>query len=125
PRTDQPDRHRVGRQVEARVHRAQRARRLLLVDDDGDVALRRALRDGADVDAGAAQSIEQLGGDAGRAGHRVAHHREDAAVARHVYALDLTLPQLALERLTDDRRGALRLPLLESEADGMLGAALR
>ena len=44
-RPDQADRHRVRRQVEARVHRAQRARRLRLVDDDRDVALGRALRD--------------------------------------------------------------------------------
>ena len=49
-RADQADRDRVRRQVEARMHRAQRARRVLAVDHDRDVALGRALRDRAHVD---------------------------------------------------------------------------
>ena len=124
-RPDQPDRDGVRRQVEAGVHRAERARGLLAVDDHRDVALGRALRDRADVDAGGAERVEQLGGDARRAGHAVADDGEDAAVAGDVDPLDLSLPQLALERLAHDRCGALRLRLFQREADRMLGAALR
>ena len=82
-RPDQSDRDGVRRQVERRVHRAQRPGGVLLLDDDRDVPLRRALRDGAHVDRGLRQRAEDLRRGAGRAGHAVADHREDAAVGRH------------------------------------------
>ena len=61
------------------MHRAQRARRVLAVDDRGDVALGRALRDRADADGRGAERAEHFRGDAVRARHAVADDGEDAA----------------------------------------------
>ena len=101
------------------------ARRLRRVDHDRDVALRRALCDGADVDAGCPERVEQLRRDARCARHAVADHGENAAVAGHVDALDLPLAQLTVEDLSHDRGRAISLRLLEGEADGVLRASLR
>src|SRR5690606_23816324 len=87
---DQAARNGVRREIEARVHRAQRARRMLAVDDGGNVSFRRALSDGAYAYTRRAQRVEDFGGDAVRARHAVADHREDAAPGVDFDAVDLS-----------------------------------
>ena len=70
----------AARDRSSRARRAARAWPGLAVDHHRDVALRGALRDGAHVDAGAAQRAEHLAGHAGRAGHAVADHGEDRQI---------------------------------------------
>ena len=123
-RADHADRDRVRREIEARVHRAQRPRRGLARDDHRDVALGGALRDGANVDRGAAEGAEHLAGDAGNAGHAVTDHREDREVRVELDRLDLALLELARERRADHRRGPRRLLERHRAADRMLGTTL-
>ena len=78
-RADEPDRERLVREHEARVHGAKRALRVLGVDHHGDVSLAGALRDGADVDARAPERAHELPGDAELSCHLIAHGGEDAA----------------------------------------------
>ena len=122
--TDHADRQRVRRQVEGRVHGAQRARGLPGVDHDRDVALGGALGDGADVDRGIGERREELAGNARRAGHAVADHGEDGAAAGHRHALDLPFAQLGLEGPAHDLLGAARLALGHGKADRVLARGL-
>ena len=108
--TDQPDRNRVRRQIEAGMHRPQRTRRVLAVDDDGDIALRGALRDRAHADSGVTERAEYLRGHAMRARHAVADDGENAAAGVDFDALDLTLAQFTVEGLTHDGFGAALPP---------------
>ena len=80
---DQADRDRLRRQVEAGVHGAQRARASAsrrstteMLRSDAPCAIARTLTPAR------AERAEQLRRDARGAGHAVADHREDAAVAR-------------------------------------------
>src|SRR5437879_13856722 len=50
------------------------------VDDARDVALRRALRDGADVDVVAPERAKQFSRHTGPAFHAVADHRDDSLI---------------------------------------------
>ena len=124
-RAHQANRDRVGRQVEPRVHRSQRARGLARIDHHRDVALGGALGDGADVDAGAGERPEHVGGDAGRAGHAVAHDAEDAVAGQRIDVLNLAVAQFHGKGAAHGRGGALGVLFRHREADRMLGAALR
>ena len=112
-RPDQADRDGVRRQIEARMHGAQRARGVLAVDHHRDVALGRALRDGVHVHARRTQRVEHLARHAGQAGHAVADHGEDREVLVDLDALDLAFLDLAIERGGHDARGALGLDARE------------
>ena len=107
------------------MHRTQRARGAAAVHHRGDVALGGALGDGAHAHPGGAECAEHLGGDAGRARHAVADHREDRQIGVDVHALDLSLDQLTLEGPPRDVRGALGLLLRDRAADRVLRASLR
>src|SRR5690606_21179764 len=74
PRSDDPDRERLWRQVEAAVDGAQRSTRVRLVDHDGDVSFRRALRDCADVDASPTERSEELPRDPRLTRHPVSNN---------------------------------------------------
>ncbi len=93
-------------------------------DHDGDIALRGALRDRTHVHARRAQSIEHLSGNARRAGHAVADHRENGEIAIHFDTLNLACLQFALERVPNHGSRALRLLRWNRAADRVLGAAL-
>ena len=123
-RADQADRNGVRRQIETRVHGAQRTGAAAAVDDHRDVSFRGTLGDRPHVHRRGAEGLEHLGGDAVRARHAVADHCENAAAAIDLDALDLALPQLRVERATHDPFGALCLRLRHSEADRVLRAAL-
>ncbi len=125
PRTDHADRNRVRRQIQARMHCAQRARGAASLDHGGDVALGGALGDGAHVDAGGPQRREHLGGDARCAGHAIADDGQNRQIRIDVDALDLALLQLALEGAAHHTCRALGLLLGDRAADGVLGTALR
>ena len=123
--TDQPDRHRVGRQVEPGMDRPERPARLALVDHHRDVALGGSLRNRADVHADAGERREHFRGHARRSRHAVANHRQDAAAGGDVHVLQLTLFELAAEGVTHDGRRPLGFRLRDRETDRMLGARLR
>ena len=106
PGAEHADRQRLPREIERGVRGAQRPLRVAPVDDDRDVALRRTLRDRANVHAGLAQRAEELRRDSGLPGHPVADDRENAAVGRHVHRLNLPVMAFGEERVLD--RGAAR-----------------
>ena len=89
------------------------------VDDAGDVALRRALRNGADVDVVASERAEHFARHTGTALHAVADHRHDHLVGFFIERRELVL-QLEPEFLADgvDRRNRIRG--LHGEADRVL-----
>src|ERR1700748_892591 len=91
---------------------------------DRDVPLRGALSYCAHVDVRGAEGVEHLARDTGRTGHPITDYREDGQVRIDVDVLDLPFLQLALERVTDDGGGALRLFLRDGAADGVLRASL-
>ena len=122
---DQPDRQRIGRQIKRRMHGAQRLGGELAVDHHGNVALGGALRDRAHADGRIAERVEHVGGDTVRAGHAVAHHRQDAEAQGHVDVLNLAIAQLRIERAAHRLLGAFGLRRGNRKADRMLGAALR
>src|SRR6185437_4158865 len=103
---------------------AERALGVGLVDDDRDVALRRALRDRTEADARLAERTEELGRDAGLARHAFADHGEYAAAARHVDALDLPVMPLGEERPFDGIARLIGLRRRNAEADRVARAAL-
>ena len=72
---------RLLRLEERLVDGVERAHLLRRVDDARDVALRRALRDRADVDVLPAERVEHLAGDARPALHPLADDRENRLVA--------------------------------------------
>ena len=125
PGPDDPDRDRVVREIEARVHRTQCPRGRLGRHDDGDVALRSALRDGTDVHRRGTERTEHLGRDPGQARHPVADDREDREVDIDLDRMDLTVGELAREGRTDHGNGTLALDPRHRATDRVLGAALR
>ena len=122
---DQANRNRVRRKIEPGMHCTQRARRFLLIDDHGNVALGRALRDRMHVDARRAERVEHLARHAGQARHAIADHRQDRQIAIDRDALDLAFLDLAIERGGDHARGAFGFDARNGAADRVLGAALR
>ena len=123
-RPDQPDRQRLRRQVEARVHGAQRTHGVAVVDDRRDISLRRTLCNGAHVDAGAAETAEYLGCHAGCAGHAVTDDGENAAAGRDIDRMDLAGVQFGAKRGLDDTPHARRFGIGHGKADRVLGTAL-
>src|SRR6185312_14570200 len=106
------------------MHRAQGTRSGPTFYHDGDVTFRGALRDRAHVHTGRAQRVEDFRRDTRRARHSVADDREDRQVRIDLYSLDLSLFQLPLERLTDQRGRARALLERDGATDRVLGAAL-
>src|SRR5437879_13877612 len=86
-RADDTDGNRLWRKIDGRMHRAQRFRRIVLLNDCRDVSLRRPLRDRAHVDAGFAERVEKFAGDTGPFDHPIANHGQDAAVVDDLYSL--------------------------------------
>ena len=125
PRADDADRDGLPRKVEGRMHRAQRLRRLALLYDHRDVPLRRALRDGAHVDARLAERAEKLTADAYALDHALAHHREDAAALGDFDRLHFAAVPLGQKGVLDRAARELSLRLGHGEADRVLGACLR
>jgi hypothetical protein len=64
------------------------------------------------------------GGDAVRACHAVAHHREDGETERHVDLLNLAVAEFRIECPAHDLLGTLGLGRGDREADRMLRASL-
>ena len=92
------DGERLRRQVEPRVHRAQGPLGLRPVHHHRDVALGRALGDGADVHPRARQRAEDARRHPGRARHPVADDGQEGARGVDVGRLDLPLVALGVER---------------------------
>ena len=119
------DRDGLRRQIEARVHGADRARHVLGVDDGRDVALGRALRDRAHVDAGDAQACRKTGPRCpGRPAMSSPTTATMAQALRDADALHLPFAELDGERALDDRthllRGCLRARRSRSSARSCL-----
>ena len=125
PGPDHADGDGARREIQSRMHGAQRPGGTLALDHRRDVALGGALGDGAHVDAGGAEGGEHLAGDAGGARHAVADHGEDGEVRVDLDALDLPLGELVLEGAAHHAGCALGLLLRDRAADRVLGAPLR
>src|SRR4030095_643632 len=113
---DDDQRQPCARLEETLMDRVQRAHLIVRVDDAGDVALRAALRDRADVDVLLPERIEDLAGDAGASLHALADDRENRLVALHVH-LHRLLVELELEFVADGVDGGGRVNILYTEAD--------
>ena len=85
PRRNRPSAANL-RQLKRRVHAARGLGRVAFGDDERDVALRRALGDRHDADAGRVERREHARGNAGRADHAFADDRNHghAGTRRHV-----------------------------------------
>src|SRR5437764_1136964 len=122
---DHADRDGVRREIQSRMHGAQRPGGTLALDHRRDVALGGALGDGAHVDAGGAEGGEYIAGDAGDDRHAVDDHGEDGDVSVDLDARDLPLGELVLEGAAHHAGCALGLLLRDRAADRVLGAPLR
>ena len=91
--TDDADGYRLVRQIEAGMDGTQCLRHVGGIDHCRDVALGRALGNGAHVDARTGEIREESCRDTRRAGHAVANHRHDALLGGQIYALDLSTRQ--------------------------------
>ena len=101
------------------VNRVERAHLLRRVDDARDVALRRALRDRADVDVLPPERVEHFPRHAGTALHSLADDRENRLIAPHVDLHRLRV-ELELELLPDCLDGARGVGAAHAEADRVL-----
>src|SRR5208337_3125204 len=84
---------------------------VILVHDERDVRLRRALADHPDVDALAAQRGEQLTGNARGAGHALAYDGDDA----HVIITGDVAHELLAELLTQRDERLIDLGAVDSQ----------
>ncbi len=94
-------------------------------DDRRDVALRRSLRDGVDVDAIVPERGEHLSRDAGMRSHIVADQREDRKTGFDAQRIDLADIYLVFEFAVDGRFGDRARPFVDCDADRMLRRTLR
>ena len=122
---DEADRERLRGQVETGVHRAQCPACIGGVDGDRDVALRRALRDEANVHVRASERAEQLRGDPGCARHAVADHGQRGDAARDRDVGDLAAAQFAGEGLEHRVSRCVGVTFPDHAADRVLGRSLR
>jgi hypothetical protein len=107
------------------VDPALRFRGAVAVDHDGDVELRRALRDRHHVDPARCQRGEDAGRDAGRPRHAEAHHRHRGDAVAQVHAVDLAPGDLVAELVQQRGARLARGRIRDAEADRVLGGGLR
>ena len=107
------------------MHRAQRFRRIVLLNDRRDVSLRRSLRDRAHVDSGFAERVEKFPGDTGALDHPVTNHGQDAAFIDDPDSLYCATANLSFERIFKRLFRQARLVRRYGETDRVLGAGLR
>ncbi len=124
-RPDHPDREGLRRQPEPGMRGTQRLGRVAGIDGHGNVALRRPLRDGQDIDLRPPQCLEQARGHARLAGHAIADRGQHAHVPGQLHALHLAGGQFMRERLHQRIARARRFGLAHHAADRVLGRALR
>ena len=94
------------------------------VDNRRDIALRRALGNGMDIDAGVPEGAEVACRNAGLARHGVTHHREHRQVALLLDGLQLAPAQFVVKLLPQQLNRAAGGRPLHRHADGVLGAGL-
>ena len=107
------------------MHSAYGLAPLAVVDDERDVALGRALRDGDDVHRRIGNRAEDARRDAGHVGHPRADHRDRRQSRLNRDVLDLVPRQLLAKILAQVRRDLVGPTAGDREADRLLGRSLR
>eukprot|EP00982_Pelagococcus_subviridis_P011991 31135-Pelagococcus_subviridis.AAC.22 len=125
PGADEADGHDRLAEVEAAVHRVQRLGDVVLVHDDGDVVLGRALRDRDDVHRGRRERFEDARGDAADLAHVLADHGENRAVSHRGDFLDPPRRDGLLEAFRERGDGSVGVVRPHREADRVLRGRLR
>ena len=109
---------------EGLVHRLQGLAFVLGVDDDGDVALSGALRNGADADAVAAEGGEGAPGDAALLAHAVAHKRHDGKAGFDHEGADAAELLVGTKLFVEGLLGAVGVVVCHGDGDGVLAGPL-
>ena len=121
---DDGQREALARLEKRLMNRVERAHLLRRVDHARDVALRRALRDRADVDVVPAERVEHLPRDAGPALHPLADDGENRLVGL-VVDDHQPVADFVAELLLDRLDAARRVGAAHGKADRVLGRGLR